>query len=476
MLAVEEVHIIEKQVSAANIHYSHLREDLIDHICCDVEQMMDNGYKFSDAYNKVRERIGYRGLKKIQDDTFYLIDKTYRIMKKMMKTTGLIAPVLLGFGSIFKIFHWPGAGIILVLGFFVLCFLFLPTSIYILYKETKSQKNLITYLSGFLAATLYSAGVLFKVMHYPFGSELLFAGIFISVIIFLPALFVTKLKGTPKSNEKGASIIGLSALTVLLTGFVFKIMHWPGAGVLLILGNVFVFMIAIPYYGIAISKKNMHVSGKFIFLILASSWIVLTLNLISIRTSKTLSKNYYFLFEDLSQNMTALQTSNLDFHENDTLKLALSFHESTNDIITYIEDIKKTLFRMDNPQNPYLDNITVKSIEFLQNPFKREVVQIFMIGNLNNGKAYELQKKLISYFEDSHKTSFELQSNQLNNNILNELKDDTWPQKKFKGTLYFTLNYLTILQQKILLEESFIQINASQLHATKTLINQKNEV
>lgn len=470
MLALEEVHIIEKQVSAANIHYSHLREDLIDHICCDVEQMMDNGYKFSDAYNKVRERIGYGGLKKIQDDTFYLIDKTYRIMKKMMKTTGLIAPVLLGFGSLFKIFHWPGAGIILVLGFFVLCFFFLPTSIYILYKETKSKKNVITYLSGFLAASIYSAGVLFKVMHFPFGGELLFTGIIIALFIFLPALFVVKLKGIDKSQEKNVTAIGLIAFTMLLIGFVFKIMHWPGAAVLLFAGNVAVFLFAIPYYGITISQKKLHISGRYIFLILASSWIVITLNLISVKTSKTLDKNYFFLFKDLTQNKEALKASNLHYFKEDSIIQSQTIHSETEGLVNYIEDIKKTLLRMDNPQNPYLDKVSLKSIEFIQHPYKRNLVHHFMLGKNNDGKAFELQNKIHEFISSVN----ELNSNKIKTNLAKELSMDSWPGEKFRGTLYHTLNYLTILQQKILLTESMYQMQVNKKTSTEK-INLKNQ-
>lgn len=474
MLGLEEVKIIETQVSEANIHYSHLREDLIDHICCDVEHMMENGYKFSDAYKKVRERIGYRGLKKIQDNTFYLIDKTYRTMKKLMKTTGLIAPALLGIGSLFKIFHWPGAGILLVLGFFVLCFFFLPTSIYILYKETKSKKNMLTYLSGFMAALLYSLGVLFKVMHFPFGTELLFAGIFTSVLLFLPALFITKLKGAPNSTEKNAIVIGLIALTILLTGFVFKIMHWPGASVLLLLGNVSVFIIAIPYYGISLMKSRKHISGQFIFLIIASSWMVLSMNLISVKTSRTLGKNYYNLYQELSKNNSALQASNATFYSKDTITNTKSIHAATTEIVKAIEGIKKTLLRMDNPQNPYLEDISMKSIEFLKHPFDRELVFRSMIGEKKDGIAFELQSKLKTYTNTVSEHTQSATSSDLLNALATEFKSSDWPTTKFKCTLFHSINYLTMVQQKILLFESNAQIESKEM-ANNSIKNPQNQ-
>jgi hypothetical protein len=472
MLALEEVHIIEKQVSAANIHYSHLKDDLIDHICCDVEQMMDNGYKFSDAYNEVRERIGYRGLKKIQDDTFYLIDKTYRTMKKLMKITGLIAPALLGIGSIFKIFHWPGAGPLLVLGFFVLCFFFLPTSIYILYQETKNKKNVFTYVSGFLAATLYSAGVLFRVMHFPFGQELLFAGVFIAVLIFLPVLFITKLKGVERSSEKSSIIVGLIALTILLIGFVFKIMHWPGAGILLVLGNVSLFLVAVPFYGIVLTKNKKYTPGQFVFIIIAASWVVMSLNLISINSSKSLHTNYQHLYQELIENKEALLKSNAHFVSIDTLTTTRQINHSSTQIISLIDNIKKTLVRMDNPQNPFLEDISIKSLQYLKHPYSRELVKNYMLGLKNDGRAYELQSKLKSHISILHNSLPNAESKKWISKIAPELNNDNWVENKFHGTLYYTLSYLTVLQQKILLTESKIQLNSFQ---NSTSINPQNQ-
>jgi len=474
MLGLEEVKIIENQVTEANIHYSHLRDDLIDHICCDVEHMMKDGYKFSDAYEKVRERIGYRGLKKIQDDTFYLIDKTYRTMKKLMKTTGLIAPALLGIGSLFKIFHWPGAGILLVLGFFVLCFLFLPTSIYILYKETKSKKNVFTYLSGFMAALLYSLGVLFKVMHFPFGTELLFAGIFTSALLFLPALFITKLKGASKSTEKSAIAIGMVALIILLIGFVFKIMHWPGASALLFFGNVFVFVIAIPFYGISLMKNKKQISGQFIFLIIASSWLVISMNLISVKTSRTLGKNYYNLYESLSKNNSDLLTSNTTFYNTDTLANTKEIHKATTEIIESIEAIKKTLLRMDNQQNPYLEDISIKSIEFLKHPFDRELVFKSMIGEKNDGIAFDLQNKLKAYTNTIGKYTQSASGSDLLNTLATEFKSSDWPTAKFNRTLFHSINYLSMVQQKILLFESNAQME-SKIMAKNSIKKPQNQ-
>ena len=107
------------------IGFSHLFHDLVDHICCDVEYQMQQGMSFDEAYKKVKAKIGFRGLKKIQEETLYAVDTKYRNMKKLMKISGVAGTIMLGFAAIFKISHWPFAGILLTLGAFVSLF-FIP--------------------------------------------------------------------------------------------------------------------------------------------------------------------------------------------------------------------------------------------------------------------------------------------------------------------------------------------------------------
>jgi hypothetical protein len=125
-LTHKHLDLITADVSRADISYSHLKYDLIDHICCDLEKEMSEGLPFEKAYAMVKKRIGIRGLQQIQEDTLLLIDKKYRIMKNTMKTSGVIATILMAFGSLFKIEHWPGASIMLVLGFFFALCCFSP--------------------------------------------------------------------------------------------------------------------------------------------------------------------------------------------------------------------------------------------------------------------------------------------------------------------------------------------------------------
>ncbi len=84
-LSVLHIEQISTDVRQQEISFSHLPDELIDHICCDVEYEMDAGLDFKEAYNKVRQKIGSRRLKEIQEETLFAVDSKYRHMKNTKK-------------------------------------------------------------------------------------------------------------------------------------------------------------------------------------------------------------------------------------------------------------------------------------------------------------------------------------------------------------------------------------------------------
>ena len=87
-LSIANIEFIKREVSKSGITFSHLIDDLIDHVCCDTEYEMSNGLPFEKAYDSVKQKIGMEGLEHIQYDTLYLINKKYRIMKKNNENHG----------------------------------------------------------------------------------------------------------------------------------------------------------------------------------------------------------------------------------------------------------------------------------------------------------------------------------------------------------------------------------------------------
>ena len=129
MLDTSQIQLIESDVESARITLYNLSDELVDHICCAIEDQMRNGKSFDEAYSLLKEQTGIKVLQSIQENTLYLTDKKYRLMKTTMKITGNVSLALLALGTLFKIFHWPGAGPLLVVGFVLVCFFFFPAVI-----------------------------------------------------------------------------------------------------------------------------------------------------------------------------------------------------------------------------------------------------------------------------------------------------------------------------------------------------------
>ena len=62
-LSLHHIDQISHDISRQEITFSHLLEDLIDHVCCDVENEMQKGLNFSEAYQQVKKKNGIAEIK-----------------------------------------------------------------------------------------------------------------------------------------------------------------------------------------------------------------------------------------------------------------------------------------------------------------------------------------------------------------------------------------------------------------------------
>ncbi len=64
-----QIEFIEKDLFARGILLEELREDLVDHICCDVEERINRGENFMDAYHHAIEKFTKRGLPDLNEES-----------------------------------------------------------------------------------------------------------------------------------------------------------------------------------------------------------------------------------------------------------------------------------------------------------------------------------------------------------------------------------------------------------------------
>jgi GldL N-terminal domain len=280
-LSLQQVERIRKDLVRESINYSHLLHDLLDHICCDVEFEMDRGNSFDEAYSNIRKWMGSDRCRKIQEETLLLTSNTFRFMKTTMKISGIIVPALLAVAALFKVQHWAGAGVFMTLGFFLLCIFFLPSAIYVLYKENKG-KRFFLYLFGLVSFLPLTAGVLFKVQHWPGAGQLITVGIGATVALFLPTLLYVKIKDSQRKDLNPVLIVGVISGMIHILGLLFKIMHWPGSTVMFFLGPMVFVLVFLPWYYYKVYREKEFVTFEFIFLLVGVIWFILTSTLFNL--------------------------------------------------------------------------------------------------------------------------------------------------------------------------------------------------
>jgi len=307
ILSIAQIQQIERDVYQENLSYSHLQDDLIDHICCDLEERMKSGTSFESAYREVQENIGDKGLRKIQQDTLLLIDKNYRMMKKSMKTLGTIALAMMALAALFKLNHWHGAGAMMALSFFITCFAFYPAMLYTMYKEVSHKKQGYLFVLAFIGGLLFMLGVLFKVQHWPGAAKAILSGCSILAFIVIP---ITLISGFRKANRiKAHTVIGLTGLMLSFTGLLFKMFHWPGAMILGLSGSIVLTTVFIPLFYIKEIRNSDKPRVDFIFGIIALIYFIIFNSLMTLNLSKSTFSDVVMQEENFRQN--AAHFSNL---------------------------------------------------------------------------------------------------------------------------------------------------------------------
>ena len=140
VLDKSQVDYILNDIRRNGIETEELQFNLLDHICCVVENEMSPDTSFEAVYANVLPRFFKHQLREIQEETNLLLTfKNYYAMKKVMINSGLFTAVTFTVGSILKLLHLPGAAVLLILGIASMSFVFLPLFFHPLTNEHKTH-------------------------------------------------------------------------------------------------------------------------------------------------------------------------------------------------------------------------------------------------------------------------------------------------------------------------------------------------
>ncbi|MDP4224439.1 MAG: hypothetical protein Q8868_14120 [Bacteroidota bacterium] len=408
-LTPENIERISRDVRKQEITYSHLADELIDHICCDVEYEMEAGLNFPEAYWKVRQKIGPRRLKEIQEETLYAVDTKYRHMKNIMKISGTAGAILFGFAALFKIEHWPGAGLMMTLGSILLALIFMPSSLGVLWKETKSSKRIILFVSTFFTTGFFIFGTLFKVQHWSGAGILLGLSAIFGLLLFTPSLLVSELSDQERRNKRAAYITGVAGSILFAAGLFLKIQHWAGSALCMIIGIIIVGLIAFPLYVWIEWKDEARISSKFIFIIIGSIAIILPGAMMNLSLQHSYEAGF-FPHQDQEQALYKYLAGHnksvlSQYRDSACFQLMEQLHSKTDGLLSSIGNIQTKMVQESegNPGRPATAEKQIRETEYgpeiqyglLTRAFSTEPVNDFLLRG--SVQRQDLEKALKDY-------------------------------------------------------------------------------
>lgn len=186
-----EIDFIREDIRRRGVFTESLQENLLDHLCCYIEEQPEDDRPFEEVYAQALEAFGHNGLQQVQDETLFIINHSHlNTMKKLMYISGASASILLIAGAFFKINHWPGANVSLLLGTVMLTILFIPSFFYLRFKEQSEKKEKAISAIGMVTVLIMSTGALFKLMHWPYTMILVTSGFGMLFLLFLPLYII----------------------------------------------------------------------------------------------------------------------------------------------------------------------------------------------------------------------------------------------------------------------------------------------
>jgi hydrogenase-4 membrane subunit HyfE len=218
-LSETEIDFIRDDIRRRGVFTETLADNLLDHLCCFIEEQQQDQRSFEQIYQQALEAFGQNGLQEVQDETLFLINQPhFKAMKKFMYISGAIASIFLLIASLMKVMHWPGASILFILAATLFIFLFLPYYIYTNYQEQTEKKGKMIAVLGIVTAVMLCLATVFKIMHWP-GAAPMFIMFTVLFLVFLPLYILNGIrnpltKSSSLSNGFLFASIGSFALLV----------------------------------------------------------------------------------------------------------------------------------------------------------------------------------------------------------------------------------------------------------------------
>lgn len=130
-------------------------------------------------------------------------------------------------------------------------------TVFLLNNSNTIKMRKLMFAFGLIFAIMLSLGSLFKLMYWPYANMLLMIGILGMGFVFLPLVLTYMLRNSAQKvmSEKLRNILGVTAGMLFALASLFKIFHLMGADILLVLSFVIFTFGFLPFTFFKMYKK-----------------------------------------------------------------------------------------------------------------------------------------------------------------------------------------------------------------------------
>jgi len=129
---------------------------------------------------------------------------------------------------------------------------------------------------GFISCLLIILGSMFKLQQWPGGGPMVVLGVSLFAQIFTLLYFIYRIKNRKGSFDVLHAVILTFTMWCLSIGLMFKVQHWPGAGVLLVIGMTVLTVFCLPVFIVSFIKEERYKDG------MNNLWLIMAIAAISL--------------------------------------------------------------------------------------------------------------------------------------------------------------------------------------------------
>ena len=256
---------------------------------------------------------------------------------------------------------------------------------------------------GIVAIIVLTLGVIFKFQHWPGASILFLIATFFFNFVYLPINLILGIRKSKSFLEKLYSIIKFLTLFAFITGFCFKMMHYPGAGLLIKISPPLLTILLIVYFILRKAGKSVlpFYTNDFIITVLA---YIIFIFINRVMVSPSVVNGYSVINEQYEKLNSGIDAANKLFYKSIYQEENLK-NQKLVESINLLEDESERIYSIiDSIRNEFTLFCTGFSYEEIrENPFyvsgknaNMDLGKAFFITNQNGNILKETVNKYIT--------------------------------------------------------------------------------